>query len=116
MLLLVMVLNMNYIRCYVDCGNSLMKLSRAVKSISYLKQHTADAVKEVNENGSSMVITQNGEAKAVLMDIVEYEQTQESFALLKMLAQSKESYQQGKHKPARKALADVRKQLKDRGY
>ena len=93
-----------------------MKLSRAVKPISYLKQNTASAIKEVNENGSAMVITQNGEAKAVLVDIVEYEQTQESFALLKILAQSKQSYQHGRHKPARKALADVRKQLKDRGY
>ena len=76
-----------------------MKLSRAVKSISYLKQHTADAVKEVAETSSPMVITQNGEAKAVLVGIVEYEQAQESFALLKMLAQSKASYQQGRHKP-----------------
>lgn len=93
-----------------------MKLSRTIKPISYLKQHTADAVKTVNENSSAMVITQNGEAKAVLIDIVEYEQAQESFALLKMLAQSKESYQQGRHKPAKKALSDIRKQLKDRGY
>ena len=93
-----------------------MKLSRAVKSISYLKQHTADAVKEVAETSSPMVITQNGEAKAVLMGIVEYEQAQESFALLKMLAQSKESHQKGRHKPAKKALSDVRKQLRDRGY
>ena len=93
-----------------------MKLSRAVKSISYLKQHTAEAVREVNESSSPMVITQNGEAKAVLMDVVEYEQAQESFALLKILAQSKESYQQGKHKPAKKALADVRKELRARGY
>lgn len=93
-----------------------MKLSRAVKSISYLKQHTAAAVKAVNESSGPIVITQNGEAKAVLMDIVEYEQAQESFALLKMLAQSKQSYQQGKHQPAIKALADVRKELQARGY
>jgi prevent-host-death family protein len=93
-----------------------VKLSRAVKSISYLKQHTADAVKEVAETSSPMVITQNGEAKAVLVGIVEYEQVQESFALLKMLTQSKDSYQQGKHKPAKKALADVRKQIKSKGY
>ena len=92
-----------------------MKLSQAVKPISYLKQHTADAIREVNESSGSMVITQNGEAKAVLVDIVEYEQAQESFALLKILAQSKERYQQGKHKPARKALADIRKKLKDSG-
>ena len=69
----------------------------------------AAAVQEVREGGGPMVITQNGEAKAVLLDIVDYEQAQESFALLKMLAQSKDSYQQGRHKPAKKALADVRK-------
>lgn len=93
-----------------------MKLSRSVKSISYLKQHTADAVRGVREDSGPLVITQNGEAKAVLVDIVEYEQTQESFALLKMLAQSKQSYQQGKHKPAGEALADVRETLKAKGY
>ena len=93
-----------------------MKLSRSVKSISYLKQHTAAAVREVRESNGPLVITQNGEAKAVLMDVEDYEQAQESFALLKMLAQSKESYQQGKHKPAKKALVDVRKQLKAKGY
>ena len=85
-----------------------MKLSRAVKSISYLKQHTAEAVLEVRESKGPLVITQNGEAKAVLMDIVDYEQAQESFALLKMLAQSKESYHQGNHGSAKKALSDVR--------
>lgn len=63
-----------------------MKLSRAVKSISYLKQHTADAVKEVVETSSPMVITQNGEAKAVLVGIIEYERVQESFSLLKILS------------------------------
>lgn len=93
-----------------------MKLSRAVKPISYLKQHTADAVREVNKNSSAMVITQNGEAKAVLVDIVEYEQAQESFALLKMIAQSKESYYLDRHEPAKKALANVRKKLKEKGY
>ena len=93
-----------------------MKLSRLVKSISYLKQHTADAVRGVREDGGPLVITQNGEAKAVLVDIVEYEQAQESFALLKMLAQSKQSYEHGRHKSARKALTDVRKKLKVKGY
>ena len=93
-----------------------MKLSRSVKSISYLKQHTADAVRGVREDSGPLVITQNGEAKAVLVDIVEYEQAQESFALLKMLAQSKQSYEQGRHKSASKALTDVREKLKVKGY
>ncbi len=93
-----------------------MKLSRNIKPISYLKQHTASAIKEVNENSSAMVITLNGEAKAVLVDIVEYEQAQESFALLKILSQSKENYLQGNHKTTKKAFAEVRRQLKDKGY
>ena len=93
-----------------------MKLSRSVKSISYLKQHTAEAVRGVREDSCPLVITQNGEAKAVLVDIVEYEQAQESFALLKMLAQSKQSYEQGRHKSASKALTDVRDKLKVKGY
>jgi len=85
-----------------------MKPGRNVKPISYLKQNTAQAIRDVNENGV-MVITQNGEAKAVLIDNVEYEQTINSFALLKMLSQSKASYTEGKHKSAKQAFADVRK-------
>ena len=69
-----------------------MKLSESVKPISYLKSHTAEALRDVSEGQRTMVITQHGEAKAVLQDIVSYEQTQESLALLKMLAQSAKSY------------------------
>ena len=87
-----------------------------MKPISYLKQNTAEAVREVNENNSAMIITQNGEAKAVLVDIAEYEQTMESFALLKMLNQSKSNYNDGKHKSAKQAFVDVRKRIKELGY
>ncbi|MFW2374820.1 MAG: type II toxin-antitoxin system Phd/YefM family antitoxin, partial [Gammaproteobacteria bacterium] len=80
---------------------------------SYLKQNTAEAIKEVHENHSSMVITQNGEAKAVLLDVAEYEQDQESLAMLKMIAQSKGAYADGKFKTAKKAFADIRKNIKD---
>ncbi len=85
-----------------------MKLSKSVKPISYLKQNTAEAIKGVRENHSPMVITQNGEAKAVLIDIAEYEQDQESFAMLKMIAQSKA----GNSKPVKKAFSDIRKGIK----
>ena len=56
-----------------------------------------------------MVITQHGEAKAVLQDIASYEQTRESLALLKMLAQSTKSIQEGRSKPLKKSFADVRR-------
>jgi len=89
-----------------------MKLSKSVKPISYLKQHTAEAIKTVHENHSPMVITQNGEAKAVLIDIAEYEQDQESFAILKMIAQSRAGYSSGQYKTVKKAFSDIRKSIK----
>ncbi len=90
-----------------------MKLSESVKPISYLKSHTAEALRDVSEGQRTMVITQHGEAKAVLQDIASYEQTQESLALLKMLAQSSKSIQNGRSKPVKKAFADTRKRVKE---
>jgi prevent-host-death family protein len=90
-----------------------MKLSESIKPISYIKSHTADALREVNENHRTIVITQHGEAKAVLQDIESYEQTQESLALLKMLAQSSKNVREGRSKPVKKAFADIRKQVQN---
>lgn len=89
-----------------------MNLSKSIKPISYLKQNTAEAIKEVHENHSAMVITQNGEAKAILIDVAEYEQEQESLAMLKLLAQSKNAYSTGKYKTAKSAFSDIRKSVK----
>ncbi len=90
-----------------------MKFSESIKPISYLKKNTAEAIKIVHTNHSPMIITQNGEAKAVLIDVAEYEQDKESLAMLKMIAQSKESYSAGKFQTARKAFSDIRKKIKD---
>lgn len=90
-----------------------MKLSKSVKPISYLKSHTAEALRDVSEGQRTMVITQHGEAKAVLQDIASYEQTQESLTLLKMLAQSSKSIQEGRSKPLKKAFSDVRKHVRE---
>ncbi len=91
-----------------------MKLSESVKPISYLKSHTAEVLRDVSEGQRTMVITQHGEARAVLQDIASYEQTQESLALLKMLAQSSKSIREGRSKPLKKAFADVRKRIRER--
>ena len=90
-----------------------MLFSKSVKSISNLKQNTAEAIREVNTNHSPMIITQNGEAKAVLLDVAAYEQEQESLAMLKMIAQSKHAYTSGQHKTAKKAFSDIRKLIKE---
>ncbi len=90
-----------------------MKLSDSVKPISYLKSHTAKVLRDVAEGQRTMVITQHGEAKAVLQDIASYEQTQESLAMLKMLAQSTKSLQEGRTKPVKKAFTDIRRRIRE---
>ena len=65
-----------------------MLLSQDVKPISYLKTKTADVIKTVNDTKRTIVITQNGEAKAIIQDIKSYENLQNSLNMLKMIIQS----------------------------
>ena len=90
-----------------------MKLSKTVKPISYLKQNTAEAIKSVQDNNAPIIITQNGEAKAILLDIAQYEQEQETMAMLKLIAQSKDDYASGKFKTVKKAFSDIRNNIKE---
>ena len=78
-----------------------MKYSQAIKPISYLKAHASELIREISSNKETMIITHNGEAKVVVQDIHVYEQTQESLALLKILAQSSASLSKGRFKSAR---------------
>ena len=84
-----------------------MKLSQAIKPISYFKAHAAEVIRELNEMHGTMVITQNGEAKAVIQDIDEWERTQEALALLKMIAQGQKDYENGKTIPATRVLEEL---------
>ena len=87
-----------------------MKLSSQIKPISYLKAHAAEIVRTLREKGEPLVITQNGEAKVVIQDIESYEQTQETMALLKILALGARQVEEGKAQP----VADVIKGLRER--
>ena len=89
-----------------------MKMSESVKPISYLKAHASEILREIAETEGTVIITQNGEAKAVLQSIRAYEQLQDSLALLKILAQSRRSVRMGKVKPMREALRRVRARVK----
>ena len=65
-----------------------MHLSQDIKPISYLKAKTVEVINSVNENQRTIIITQNGEAKAVVQDIKSYENLQNSLNLLKLIVQS----------------------------
>lgn len=88
-----------------------MKYSKAIKPISYLKAHASEVVRDVNTNHDTMIITLNGEAKAVIQDIEVYEQNQESLALLKILAQSTSNMGKKKFKPLKTAFSDIKQKL-----
>lgn len=88
-----------------------MKLSENIKPISYFKARASEVLREVTTHSKTMIITQNGEAKAVLQDIRSYEQMQESLALLKLLALSGKNLREGKYKPVEKSFKDLRARI-----
>jgi prevent-host-death family protein len=89
----------------------IMSLARQIKPISYLKASTADAVRTVKETGEPLFITQNGEAKIVVQDIRSYEETQETLALLKILALGEAEINRGEIIPISKAIEAIRLKL-----
>ncbi|MBI9084033.1 MAG: type II toxin-antitoxin system Phd/YefM family antitoxin [Desulfobacterales bacterium] len=86
-----------------------MKLSSQIKPISYLKAHAAEIVRTLGESQEPLIITQNGEAKVVVQDIQSYEQTQETMALLKILALGNRQIEAGKVEPAAAVIERLRK-------
>lgn len=87
-----------------------MKLSSRIKPISYLKAHAADIVRNLQQQGEPLVITQNGEAKVVIQDIESYERTQETLALLRVLALGTRQIEAGQVEPAADVVTRLRQQ------
>jgi prevent-host-death family protein len=88
-----------------------MRYSSQVKPITYLKANAAEVLAQLGQRREPLVITQNGEARAVLQDIASFEETQETLALLKILALGNQDLAAGKVKP----LADVVARLRAKG-
>jgi prevent-host-death family protein len=84
-----------------------MKYSTQVKPISYLKSHAAEVVKTVSESRQPMLITQNGEAKMVVMDIHSYEENEQTLALLRILALGQKEIEQGQFRSAEEVFAEL---------
>lgn len=85
-----------------------MRYSSQVKPISYLKANAAEVLLHIAEHREPLVITQNGEAKAVLQDVASFEETQDTLALLKILALGNQDVDAGKLKPAADVVARLR--------
>ena len=89
-----------------------MKYSTQIKPISYLKANAAEVIRELAETREPLVITQNGEAKVVIQDVASFEQTQETMALLKILALGNRQIEEGKVMRVKQALQRVRNEVR----
>lgn len=85
-----------------------MRYSTQVKPISYLKANAAEVLTRLTDRREPLIITQNGEAKAVIQDVASYEETQETLALLKILALGNAEIEADKVTPAGEVVARLR--------
>lgn len=88
-----------------------MRLKEDIKPVTYMKTRPAELLKKVSESGRPTIITQNGEAKAVLMDVESYEALRDAATLLQLAAQGEKDIQEGRYLPQEEAFARVRARL-----
>jgi prevent-host-death family protein len=93
----------------------MLNLKEDIKPISYIKTNAAKMMKYVNERKSPIIVTQNGEAKAVLIDIESYQKTQDTFALLNLIKIAENDIKNGKTRKADDVFSDLRQKIAENG-
>ena len=88
-----------------------MKLSQDLKPVSFFKNNMAAVIRKLNEEQGTMIITQNGEAKAALIDIKAYEDLQETMAMLEMIAQGNKNIAEKRYRPAEQVLDELERRI-----
>ena len=91
-----------------------MKLQEDIRPVTYLKSKAADLLKQINVTHRAVVITQNGEARAVLQDPESYEQMRRAIGLMKLVAQGEADVQAGRTVAADKVFTRLRKTINAR--
>jgi prevent-host-death family protein len=91
-----------------------MNISRDIKPITYLKSRAADLLKQINETHRPVVITQNGEPRAVLQDPESYENMRNAIGLLKLISLGEEDIKDGKSKSQEEVFANIENILKEK--
>jgi len=84
-----------------------MKVSSDIKPISYLKSHAADILKQINETHRPIVITQNGEPRAVVQDPDSYDNMRNAIGILKLISQGEEDVRQGRSREQEDVFKDI---------
>jgi len=91
-----------------------MKLSEDIKPITYLKSRASDLLKQINETHRPVVITQNGEPRAVLQDPESYENMRNVIGILKLISQGEEDIKAGRSRSQEEVFANIENIIKER--
>ncbi|MBT3879323.1 MAG: type II toxin-antitoxin system Phd/YefM family antitoxin [Candidatus Scalindua sp.] len=91
-----------------------MNIATDIKPVSYLKSKSADLLKQINETHRPVIITQNGEPKAVIQDPKSYENMRNAIGMLKLISQGEETIKKGKTKTQEKVFEKLEMLLKKR--
>jgi len=91
-----------------------MQLAEDIKPISYVKSRAAEIIERIAKTHQAIVITQNGEAKAVLTDIETYQKQRDSIAMLRLALLRNQSIEKEGGVPHEKATHDLRSHLEQR--
>ena len=91
-----------------------MKISQDIKPVTYLKSKAADLLKQINETHRPVIITQNGEPKAVLQDPKSYENMRNAIGILQLISQGEDEIRNGKSKSQQEVFENIENFLKDK--
>ena len=91
-----------------------MNILQDIKPVTYLKSKAADLLKQINETHRPVIITQNGEPKAILQDPKSYENMRNAIGILKLISQGEDEIRGGKARPQQEVFEGIENILKDR--
>ncbi len=89
-----------------------MNIQSDIKSVSYLKSRTADILKQINDTHRPVIITQNGEPRAVLQDPESFENMRNAIGILKLLSQGEGDLKSGKCRTQDEVFAVIESKIK----
>ena len=104
-----------YIQTIKGPKEGILRFSTQIKPISYVKAHAAELLDRITAEREPIIITQNGEARAVLVDVHTYEESQETMALLKILAIGNRQIEAGETYPLKDVIDKIRSRRQEQG-
>jgi len=91
-----------------------MNIIDDIRPVTYLKSRAADLLNQINETHRPVIITQNGEPRAVLQDPESYENMRNAIGILKLISQGETDVRNGRTEPQESMFDEIESELKAR--